>query len=204
MFFFRFSIPTNKDGSVVTYSQGWCGTRDRCAKNEKGILYNDKELWGIGQAEGDFIPPDVEVIDAKKVAELMLGTQITTKEAITIKDGSIVFGSKVQALPIAPEGVYYGEKLVNREADAIKAEETKQTIEQAEAILKDEPIKEPYTTKYISCPICHKVFVILKVYDDGSVSVFSLSQGKEIIPRIKCANLNITCDAGHKVQVDCG
>ena len=71
MFYFKFDIPTNKDGSVVTYSPGWCGTRDKCAKNEKGILYNDEERWGIGQAEGDFIPPDVTVLTEKDALKLV-------------------------------------------------------------------------------------------------------------------------------------
>ena len=202
MFYFKFPIPTNKDGSVVTYSQGWCGTRDRCAKNEKGLLYNDKELWGIGQAEGSFIPPDVEVIDARKAAELLLNKKIIGD--VAIKDGQVLISGKAQELPDLGDGVYSGDKLKNREANAIKAEEDRRVIEQAEAILNNEPIKEPYTTRYVSCPTCHTTFAILKVYDDSSVSVFSLSQGKEIIPRIKCATLNITCDSGHKVTVNCG
>jgi hypothetical protein len=71
MFYFKFKIPTMPDGSVVTYSPGWCGTRDKCAQNEKGLLYNDKELWGIGQAEGDFVPDDVEVLSEKTALKLI-------------------------------------------------------------------------------------------------------------------------------------
>lgn len=71
MYYFRFEIPTNEDGSVVTYSPGWCGTRDRCARNEKGILYNDEEGWGIGQAEGDYVPDDVKVLTEKEALKIV-------------------------------------------------------------------------------------------------------------------------------------
>jgi hypothetical protein len=62
MFYFKFKIPTHKDGTPVMYSPGWCGTREKCAVNEKGLFYNDIEHWGIGQADGEYVPDDVEVL----------------------------------------------------------------------------------------------------------------------------------------------
>ncbi len=71
MYYFKFEIPRMPDGKVVTYSPSWCGTRPKCALNEKGLLYNDKERWGIGQSEGTFIPPDVEVIPEAEALKIL-------------------------------------------------------------------------------------------------------------------------------------
>jgi hypothetical protein len=83
MFYFKFEIPNNKDGTVVTYSPGWCGTRDKCALNETGLLYNDEEGWGVGQAEGDFIPPDVEVLTEKEALKLVKAADSTNPKVFT-------------------------------------------------------------------------------------------------------------------------
>lgn len=110
MFYFKFLIPTNEDGTTVSYSQGWCGTRPKCAQNEQGIYYNDNERWGIGQAEGDFVPPDVQVITEKEAVSLMFGSQMS-KESANIQDAISVISRKEKSVP---EGVYYGQKLADR------------------------------------------------------------------------------------------
>jgi hypothetical protein len=151
MFYFKFAIPVqpdsvtkdNPDGTTVTYSPGWCGTRDKCALKEKGIYYNDKERWGIAIAEGSFVPPDVEVVDAGKVAELMGIKTVVDRTAVIAMDaeGSLKFNNVVAELPeITEKEVYYGKKLVNREADRIKAEEAKRIADKAiaDAIAKAE------------------------------------------------------------------
>jgi len=108
MFYFKFQIPNNSDGSVVSYSPGWCGTRDKCAQNEKGILYHDEERWGIGQAEGDYVPDDVVVLSEKEVVEL-LKTQ--TKEVVAATS----IADTVKAIEAAlPEKVFAGDKLAHR------------------------------------------------------------------------------------------
>ncbi len=89
MYYFRFEIPLNSDGTRVSYSPVWCGTRERCAKNEKGLLYNDKEGWGIGEADGDFVPPDVTILTKGKAIQILS----------EVKD---------------EEGVFFGDKLAHR------------------------------------------------------------------------------------------
>lgn len=90
MNYFRFKIPTNADGSRVTYSPGWCGTRGKCARNEKGILYNDEEGWGIAQFEGDYVPDDVTVLTEKEVTELLATAEATHKD-----NPKVFFGDKL-------------------------------------------------------------------------------------------------------------
>ena len=99
MLYAKFKIPLNQDGSVVTYSPGWCGTRDKCALNEKGLLYNDKELWGIMSFEGDYVPDDVEVID-EKTALFLLSQADETDEKVYFGDKLLHrYDVKVEPLP---------------------------------------------------------------------------------------------------------
>ena len=93
MTYFRFEIPTNADGSRVTYSPGYHGTMPHCPKDVNVLLYNDKEGYGIAQTEDTFIPPEVTKITKT------LANDILTKA----KD---------------EEGVFIGEKLVHRWDDA--------------------------------------------------------------------------------------
>jgi len=88
-----------------------------CAKNEKGIYYNDKERWGIAIAEGDFVPEDVDVIDASKVAELLgVKEAIDSKAVIEMTEaGALKFDGVEVALPeITNAQVFYGGKLLHR------------------------------------------------------------------------------------------
>ncbi len=102
MYFFKFEIPVTKEGNRVSYSPDYCGTRDHCAKNEKALLYNDEEGWGIGTAEGDFIPPDVKVISQEDAEKIIL-----TADNENVK-------------------VYFGDKLLNRwKPETIEAEPIK-------------------------------------------------------------------------------
>jgi len=89
MYYFKFEIPTNADGSRVTYSPGWHGTMPKCSKNVKVLLYNDKEGYGIAKTEDTFIPKEVEVITEK----IALG---------------------IVAKATDEEGVFFGDKLVTR------------------------------------------------------------------------------------------
>ncbi len=108
MNYFRFEIPTNADGSRVTYSSGWHGTMPHCPKNVTVLLYNDKEGYGIAQTEDTFVPPEITRI-TKTVAEKLLSS---AKD----EDG-IYFGGKllhrwdekpVDELPIPPLEVLDG------------------------------------------------------------------------------------------------
>ncbi len=89
MYYFRFQIPQNADGTRVTYSPNYFGRIPLCPKDVTVLLQNDKEGWGIARTEDTFVPPEVAVI------------------------------TEVEALKILTEakdedGVYFGEKLVSR------------------------------------------------------------------------------------------
>jgi len=58
MFYFKFDIPKNEDGTPISYSPGWHGTMPRCPQNVKVLLYNDKEGYGIAMTEDEFMPPE--------------------------------------------------------------------------------------------------------------------------------------------------
>jgi hypothetical protein len=177
MFYFKFDIPTNADGTTVTYSPGWCGTRDKCALKEKGIYYNDKERWGIAIAEGSFVPPDVEVVDAGKVAELMGIKTVVDKTAVIAMDaeGSLKFNNVVAELPeITEKEVYYGKKLADRYLPKIDAVTGDTEI--------DEKLYKVKASvgKTVFCPECH-------------VFVMKLPNG------LNAKTINLTCPNGHKV-----
>ena len=194
MFYFRFQIPTNKDGSVATYSPGWCGTRDKCALNEKGLLYNDKERWGIGQAEGDFVPPDVEVLTKEQVISVFKTQKYTgvvtseltgientveidaSKFDIDIKDdGTVEFSiDNLEAPTIKPaeEQVYFGDKLARRYDPEVLIED--KAIDDLSA---GEPV---VTKKAVFCPVCHQFIMWLP-------------------ENITAKTINLTCKNGHQV-----
>ncbi len=89
MYYFRFEIPTNADGTRVSYSPNWHGEMPRCPKDVVVDLYNDKEGWGLAHTEDNFIPKEVAVLTEKEASLLIT-------EA---KD---------------EDGVYFGDKLANR------------------------------------------------------------------------------------------
>lgn len=181
MFYFKFKIPNNADGTVVTYSPGWCGTRDKCALNEKALLYNDKERWGIGHAEGDFIPPDVDIIDEKTALALIA-------EA---KDG--------------PE-VFTGEKLAHRWDTPIKPEPVKpdDINHKGEACL----YKSNQTCQQGYCASCW-LFLQLSTTpktNNGSMAfwcnecqhVYTVNYSLPVELIAANINLSVTCPKGHK------
>lgn len=88
MYYFRFEIPTNTDGSRVIYSPGYHGTIPHCPKDVKVLLYNDKEGYGIAQTEDKFIPKEVTVIEEAEA----LGT---LTEFIDTKEEDIYIGDKI-------------------------------------------------------------------------------------------------------------
>jgi hypothetical protein len=217
MFYFRFDIPVNADGTTVSYSPGWCGTREQCALNEKGIYYNDKERWGIGIAEGKFVPPDVEVVDANKVAELMgitLTTAVAAEAPIEMDaEGVLKIDSKTVELPeITDEKVFYGTKLRDRYLPqavaaelAIIPEGEEKSVDYFEGDPYElnwpaEPIILTNTMKF--CPECHKVVARIIGFDNGTIEVWQ--GGRKVISGLKAANIMLGCPSGHKVKVALG
>jgi len=71
MNYFKFEIPTNADGSRVTYSKGWFGTMPKCPANVTVLLYNDKEGYGIAQTPDPIKQPEItELTSIQKDTEL--------------------------------------------------------------------------------------------------------------------------------------
>lgn len=89
MYYFRFEIPRNGDGSIATYPQGWCGVMDRVPNNVTVLAYNDVVGFGIAQADDSFVPPEVTVL--------------TEADAL----------AQVASLADA-DGIYTGDKLLHR------------------------------------------------------------------------------------------
>ena len=95
MYYFQFLIPTNEDGSRVSYSPGWHGTLPKCPKGVTVHLYNDKEGYGIAETEDKITQKELKVL-----------TEIDAKYLLSeAKD---------------EDGVYFGKKLTDR---WLKAEE---------------------------------------------------------------------------------
>ena len=68
MTYFKFGIPTNADGSRVTYSPGYHGTMPNCPKGVIIHLYNDKEGYGIAETPDGITQKELTVlteVDAK-------------------------------------------------------------------------------------------------------------------------------------------
>ena len=86
MYYFKFTIGTNNDGSRVSYSPGWFGSMRKCPKNVTVLLYDDKQGYGIASAEDTFIPPEVEQIkeaEALKLVDASNGEQVFKGKSIT-------------------------------------------------------------------------------------------------------------------------
>ena len=62
MNWFKFEIPTNEDGTRVSYSPNWAGTMPKCPKDVEVLMYDDDLGEGIATTDDTFIPPEVEVL----------------------------------------------------------------------------------------------------------------------------------------------
>jgi len=89
MNYFKFEIPTNADGTRVTYSPGWHGTMPKCPKDVVVLLYNDKEGYGIARTGDIFIPTEVVVLTKDEANNILA----------SVRD---------------EDGVYFGQKLEDR------------------------------------------------------------------------------------------
>ena len=96
-YYFKFKIGTNQDGSRISYSPGWFGEMNMCPRNVKVLLYNDKEGYGIAQADDKFIPPEVKVIEEAEALGTLTGVAL-------LKDTTdIYFGDKIDSRWIEKE-----------------------------------------------------------------------------------------------------
>ncbi len=117
MYYFKFPIPTNSDGTRVSYSPDWFGTMPKCPQNVKVLLYNDKEGYGIAKCEENFVPPEVEVLDEK----IALALVDEVKEEATVFKGEtlanrwnpeVVIEDKIDTEATITESVVVSKKAV--------------------------------------------------------------------------------------------
>ena len=101
MYYFRFPIPRNKDGTIARYSPGWFGTLAKCPRNVVVDMYNDKEAYGIAHTEDTFVPAEVTVIPTADAlsqiaattyvkGEVYVGAKLATRwtdEALKVTNG---------------------------------------------------------------------------------------------------------------------
>ncbi len=76
MYYFRFPIPRNKDGTIAQYSPGWHGTLDKCPAGVVVDVYNDAEGYGIAHTPYTFVPPGVAVVDKTAISAVKAGTGV--------------------------------------------------------------------------------------------------------------------------------
>ena len=89
MYYFKFDIPCNEDGTRIKYSPNWHGTMPKCPKGVTVLLYNDVEGFGIARTEDSFVPPEVAVISED------------TAKGIVAKAKDV-------------DGIFFGDKLAHR------------------------------------------------------------------------------------------
>jgi len=173
MYWFRFGIPVNSDGSRIIYSKGWHGTMPKCPKDVVVLLYNDKEGYGIAKTEDTFVPPEVTVLTEGEANKVL----------VEVKD---------------EEGVYFGQKLEDRylpEAETKKIDGLLEGIS-PEALPVSKIVADTFCK---SCPSCHKVVAYIVQYEDGSIKI--VQNGKTLIDGIKAKSINLVCPSGHRVKV---
>jgi hypothetical protein len=71
VYYFKFEIPTNVNGTRVSYSLGWHGLMPKCPKDVTVLLYNDKEGYGIASTTDTFVPKEVTVLASKEVQNIL-------------------------------------------------------------------------------------------------------------------------------------
>lgn len=224
MYYFKFQIPTNADGTRITYSPGWHGSMPRCPKDTTVLMYNDKEGYGIAQSQDSFLPPEVTVMpeedalkDVKKFKDkpekgIYTGLSVVTRWDDEEKERQLILESdrkkrEDEALIEHQKQVDIGQANIAQELADKEARE--KPIDQPVEPVIDEvtgEVKEPLrmavvSTSFVSCTECHKPFAVLKRYANNSVSIYSIDAGREMIKGIICKNINITCPMGHKVKV---
>ena len=121
--YFRFEIPEG-----LTYSPGWHGTMNKCPSDVVVDCYNDKEGYGIAHTSDLTLPKEVKALDSKE-AEATIAS---------LKEG---------------DGVYFGEKVLERVAWLPEAEVKDDPVDTATAEITGQPVA---TQKAQFCPVCHQ------------------------------------------------
>lgn len=127
--YFRFIIPTNADGTRVSYSPDYYGRMDKSPKNVTVVYYNDKEGYGYAYTTDTFDFKQAVVTTAKEADDVLA----TAKDEV---------------------GVYYGEKIATRWYPEIKIEELKVDEKDNVVTEKTEGVYSITTKKAVVCPTC--------------------------------------------------
>jgi hypothetical protein len=132
--YFRFEIPTNSDGTTVSYSPDFYGRYDKTPKDVTVLYQNDKERYGYAYTTDKWIPKGSVSV-----------TQSTAESVVSA------------ARDVA--GVYFGSKMVDRYLPEVKIESKEVTVKEGVATLYDktkttEPIGQIEQKKAVLCPVC--------------------------------------------------
>jgi hypothetical protein len=146
--YFRFEIPQG-----LTYSPGWCGTMPKVPSDVVVDCYNDKEGYGIAHTNDLTLPKEVKGIEQKEAE----ATLASLKEE---------------------EGVYVGEKVMERVAWLPEAEIKDDPVNDTTSELTGQPV---VAQKAQFCSVCHKFICYLP-------------------SNIAAARIILTCPDGHKVS----
>ena len=109
MYYFKFKIPTNADGSRVSYSPGWHGTLAKCPKNVTVLIYNDKEGWGLAQTDDTFIPKEVAVLTENDASAILQNTK--SEDAVFVGKDAITARWEKQKEDMLAENAALGKEL---------------------------------------------------------------------------------------------
>jgi len=160
--YFRFTIPNNADGTVVSYSPGWFGTYATCPQNVVVLLYNDKERYGIAYTVDKFIPS---------------GSLLLTKDISTVVIDSV----KIE------EGVFKEQKLADRWLPEVEVKEVDCIVKEGLWVLankaeySEESLVVTTSKKAVYCPVCGE---FIMWYYDGvldSSTVLVCPKGHRLI-----------------------
>jgi hypothetical protein len=159
--YFRFEIPTNADGTTVSYSPDFYGRYDKTPRDVTVLYQNDKERYGYAYTEDKWIPK---------------GSVSVTQ---TVAD-SAVSAARDTA------GVYFGSKMVDRYLPEVKIESKEVTVKEGVATLYDkskslETVGQIEQKKAVYCPICGEF--IMWSYDSLTTSrqILTCSKGHRFV-----------------------
>ena len=144
--YFRFEIPTNSDGTTVSYSPDFYGRYDKTPRDVTVLYQNDKERYGYAYTEDKWIPKGSVSV-----------TQSTVEVAVSA------------ARDVA--GVYFGAKMVDRYLPEVKIESKEVTVKEGVATIYDKTKETAGTIeqkKAVYCPVCGEF--IMWSYDSLTTS----------------------------------
>lgn len=141
--YFKFTIPTNADGTVVAYSPGWFGTlNEPCPKDVTVLLYNDSERYGIAYT-----------------------TDKVTQKGLTVISEAIAESVVNPSLSRNSKGTFSGTKLRDRWLPEVKTETREYKIELGKEIPVDSKTtfsevydpSERVSKTVVVCPVCNSI-----------------------------------------------